>query len=89
MLLEEFITPMGLTQRDVADGIGVPYQRINELVNRRRGITPSTALRLGKFLGTSPGFWLNMQQRWDLYHAVREEGAALTRIKPAKVPEVA
>jgi len=89
MLLDEFIKPMGLTQRDVAEGIGVPYQRVNELVNGRRGITPSTALRLGKFLGTTPGFWLNLQQRWDLYHAAQEEEKALKKIKPAKITEVA
>lgn len=84
MLLEEFLRPMGLTQRDVADAIGVPYQRINELVNGRRGITPGTALRLGKYLGTTPGFWLNLQQRWDLYGASRGEAQALQRIKPVR-----
>ena len=89
MLLDEFLSPSGLTQRDVAEGIGVPYQRVNELVNGRRGITPSTALRLGKFLGTTPGFWLNLQQRWDLYHAARDEEKALKKIKPAKIAEVA
>jgi addiction module HigA family antidote len=89
MLLEEFLEPMGMTQRDVAQGIGVPYQRINELVNRRRGITPSTALRLGKYLGTTPDFWLNLQQRWDLYHAAQEEAAALRKIRPRQKTEAA
>ena len=51
MLLEEFLKPMGLTQRQLAQAIHVPYQRINEIVNGRRGMTPSTALRLEKFLG--------------------------------------
>ena len=60
MLLEEFLKPMGLSQRDLADGIRVPYQRINELINQRRGVTPSTALRLAKFFGTTPGFWMNL-----------------------------
>lgn len=69
MLQEEFLLPMGLTQRELANGIHVPYQRVNEIVNGRRGITPSTALRLAKFFGISAGFWLNLQQRWDLYHA--------------------
>lgn len=81
MLLEEFLDPMGLTQRDVADAIGVPYQRVNELVNRRRGVSPSTALRLSKLLGTSADFWLNLQQRWDLFHAQRTEAKALRKIK--------
>ena len=48
MLAEEFLNPMGVSQRQLADAIHVPYQRINEIVNRRRGITPSTALRLAK-----------------------------------------
>ena len=82
MLLLEFLEPMHLTQREVAEGIGVPYQRINELVNGRRGVTPSTALRLAKFFNTSPDFWLNLQQRWDLYQANRNEQEALRRIKP-------
>ncbi|MGD1982939.1 MAG: HigA family addiction module antitoxin, partial [Chromatiaceae bacterium] len=46
MLREEFLAPMGISQRDLADAIHVPYQRVNELVNQKRGITPSTALRL-------------------------------------------
>ena len=66
MLLEEFLTPMDLSQRDLAERIHVPYQRVNELVNGRRGITPSTALRLAKFFGISPDFWMNLQLRWDL-----------------------
>jgi len=82
MLLLEFLEPMHLTQREVAEGIGVPYQRINELVNGRRGVTPSTALRLAKFFNTTPDFWLNLQQRWDLYQANRNEQEALRRIKP-------
>jgi antitoxin HigA-1 len=69
MLLEEFLKPMSLSQRDLAEGIHVPYQRVNELVNKKRGMTPSTALRLAKFLGTSAGFWMNLQLRWDLYQA--------------------
>ncbi len=81
MLLEEFLTPMGLTQRELADGIHVPYQRVNELVNGKRGVTPHTALRLAKFLGTTPDVWMNLQLRWDLYHAQLQEAAALTRIK--------
>lgn len=66
MLLEEFLNPMGITQRQLANAIHVSYQRINEIVNKHRGITPSTALRLSKFFDVSPDFWLNMQLRWDL-----------------------
>jgi addiction module HigA family antidote len=81
MLLEEFLRPMEVTQRELADGIHVPYQRVNELVNERRGITPSTALRLAKSLGASPDFWMNLQQRWDLYHAAATEQAELRTIR--------
>ena len=63
MLLEEFLLPMNLTQRELADAIHVPYQRLNEIINGRRGMTPSTALRLAKFFGNSSGFWLNLQTR--------------------------
>ena len=56
MLLKEFLIPMGTTQRQLADAIHVPYQRINEIVNGRRGVTPGTALRLAKFFGLTPDF---------------------------------
>lgn len=85
MLLEEFLRPMSLSQRDLAEAIHVPYQRVNELVNRKRGMTPSTALRLAKFLGTSAELWLNLQLRWDLYHAGIAEAAELKRIKSLRI----
>ena len=80
MLLEEFLEPMGLTQRELADAISVPYQRVNEIVNGRRGVTPSTALRLATYFGTSIDFWMNLQLRWDLYHAREAEAEILKRI---------
>jgi antitoxin HigA-1 len=82
MLLEEFLNPMGLTQRELAEAIGVPYQRVNEIVNGRRGITPSTALRLAQYFGMSTEFWINGQMRWDLYHARKAEEAELRQIRP-------
>jgi addiction module HigA family antidote len=82
MLIEEFLIPMGLTQRELADAIHVPYQRVNEIINGRRGITPSTALRLAKFFDMSPDFWLNLQLRWDLYHAQSKEKRVLENIQP-------
>jgi addiction module HigA family antidote len=84
MLLAEFLEPMGLTQRDLAEGIRVPYQRINELVNCRRGVTPSTALRLAKFFGNTPGFWMNLQLRWELFHAQAAEAEELRQIRRTK-----
>ena len=73
MLVEEFLEPLGLTQRELADAIHVPYQRVNEFVNGKRGVTPSTALRLARFFEVSADYWLNLQMRWDLYWAQQKE----------------
>jgi len=80
MLLREFLAPMGITQRELANAIHVPYQRVNEIINGRRGITPGTALRLAKFFDMSPDFWMNIQLRWDLYHAQLSERDTLKAI---------
>jgi addiction module HigA family antidote len=87
MLLEEFLVPMSITQRDLSQAIHVPYQRINEIINGRRGITPSTALRLAKFFGMSEAFWMNLQLRWDLYRIRRSEEKELQTIKPYSTHE--
>ena len=68
MLLEEFLRPLNMSQRELAQAIHIPYQRVNEMVNGRRSITPSTALRLEKYFGMPADFWLKLQLRWDLYH---------------------
>jgi antitoxin HigA-1 len=80
MLLSEFLIPMGITQRQLADGIHVPYQRVNDLVHGRRGMTPDTALRLSKFFGTTAEFWMNLQLRWDLYSAKQNNKSAIESI---------
>ncbi|MFZ2969200.1 MAG: HigA family addiction module antitoxin [Sulfuricurvum sp.] len=82
MLLIEFLKPMGITQKTLADAIHVPYQRINEIINQKRGITPSTALRLAKYFGMSADFWLNLQLRWDLYRSLQSEAKAIAMIHP-------
>jgi antitoxin HigA-1 len=82
MLFEEFLKPMGINQRELANAISVPYQRINEIINGRRGITPSTALRLAKVFSVSADFWMNIQLRWDLYFAKEVESDTLEKIKP-------
>ena len=82
MLLEDFLKPMGLTQRELASRLGVSYPRINELVHRKRGVTPDTALRLQQLLGMEAQFWLNLQLAWDLYHATHSPSArAISRIR--------
>lgn len=81
MLLEEFLVPMEITQRELANAIHVPYQRVNELVNQKRGVTPSTALRLARFFNVSPDFWLSLQVRWDLYKVQQSEMNELKTIQ--------
>jgi addiction module HigA family antidote len=71
ILLEEFLKPLGLTQVTAAARMGIPLNRLNEIVRRRRGMTADTALRLARLLGTSPEFWMNLQTAWDLYRAAR------------------
>lgn len=66
ILMAEFLTPMGISQYRLAKDIKVPPRRINEIVHGKRSITADTALRLGRFFGMSPQFWLNLQTRYDL-----------------------
>lgn len=83
MLNEEFLKPLGLTQVDLAKRIGVSFQRVNQIVRCKRAVSPDTALRLGKLLGTTPGFWLGLQQRWDLHEAMHSADAKIIgKIKP-------
>lgn len=82
ILLEDFLMPMGISQRELADAIQVPFQRVNEIINGRRGITPSTSLRLARYFGTNDDFWMSLQLRWDLYAAQQKEAANLENIKP-------
>jgi addiction module HigA family antidote len=82
VLLGEFLKPMDLTQRELAQAIHVPYQRVNDIVRQRRGVTPSTALRLARFFGSTPDFWMGLQSRWDLYQAQAAEQEELDKIDP-------
>lgn len=85
MLLEEFLKPLGITQTRLAELIGVPYPRVNEIIKGKRRITPDTALRLSRLFNTSPQFWLNGQMERDLYEAMRSKTAEhIRRIKPIK-----
>ena len=85
MLLEEFLKPLGLTQTELAERLGVSYPRVNELVHGKRDMTPDTALRLERLLGVEAQFWLNLQLAWDLYHAIHSAAAKhIQQIKPLK-----
>jgi addiction module HigA family antidote len=66
ILLAEFLEPLALSQYRLAHDLSVPPRRINEIVHGKRGITADTALRLGRYFGTSAQFWLNLQTRYDL-----------------------
>lgn len=66
ILLEEFLKPLGLSQVALAEHLGIPTQRVNEIVRGKRGITPETAWLLSQAFGTTPQFWLNLQMQYDL-----------------------
>ncbi len=82
ILLEEFLQPLNVSQYQLAKEIGVPARRINEIVHGQRRISADTALRLGRFFGTSERFWLNLQSRYDLEVEKDRLGAALDQIRP-------
>lgn len=83
ILAEEFLQPLGLSQSELARRVGVSFQRVNELVNGKRGITADTALRLARLFRTSPEFWMNLQLAWDLWHALHGRNApGIDQIEP-------
>ncbi len=83
MLLEEFLTPLGISQSAFALRLGVSFPRLNEVVNAKRSVTPDTALRLAQVTGMSADFWLGLQQDWDLWHLLRsKEAEHIARLKP-------
>ncbi len=84
ILLEEFLTPLGLSQNALARAAGVPPRRINEIVLGKRAVTADTALRLAAFFGTSEGFWLGLQADYDLEETRRAIGKDLLRVEQAR-----
>ena len=82
MLLEEFVIPLGITQTDLSERLGISYPRLNEIIKGKRGVTPDTALRLERVFGMEAQFWLNLQTVWDLYEAQHSTGAhEIARLK--------
>lgn len=75
MLEEEFRKPLELSQARLAELLGIPFQRVNRIINKKQTVTIDTALRLSALFGTTPQFWLNMQHAWDLYHALHSDEA--------------
>ena len=82
VLREEFLIPLGLSAGAVAKACGVPRTRIERVAAEEVGISAETAMRLGRYFGTSPEFWLNLQRRFELDTLEREVGAEIARITP-------
>ncbi len=84
ILKYEFLEPLKMTQKGLADAIGVTRVRINEIILGKRSITPDTAFRLARFFDTTPEFWLGLQmdiEMWDTLHAYRSEYGMITPVK--------
>ncbi len=82
ILQEEFLEPLGMSQNVLAQAIGVPSDRINELVRGCRSVTADTDLRLARYFGLSEGYWLRLQNTFDMMDARRDAGKAIAGIKP-------
>lgn len=89
ILRHEFLEPLGLTQTELAERIHVPFQRVNELVNGKRGVTPDTAMRLARVFGTTPELWMNLQTNRDLWEARQaSERGEFEEIEPLERPDL-
>jgi antitoxin HigA-1 len=86
ILVEEFMEPLGLTQGDLAQAMGVPRKHVNELCNNRRAITADTGLMLARVFGNSADFWLNVQRRSDVWNALHspERRKRIERARPVR-----
>ena len=86
MLREDFLPEYGLTVTHLASSLGVSRQTINELLRERRAVSPEMAIRLARFFGNSPEFWLNAQRAVDLWQAARSLKGQVQRISPLSLP---
>jgi len=84
ILKEDFLIPMGLSQTELADRLGIAFRTVNEILNEKRGISPEMAVRLSRFFGTSEELWLNLQDQYELYRIKEKKGEALRKITPYK-----
>ena len=88
VLLEECIEPSGMTITEAAERMRVSRVRLSELVNGNRAMTPDTALRAARLFGTDPEIWLNLQMRYELWHAMQsEEAGEIEEIEPIGSPD--
>ena len=87
MLLREFLEPAGMSQADLSRQLGIPTNRVNELIKGKRGMTPNTALKLSALFDTTPQFWMNLQTNLELYEAQIAAGMTwLPKNVPAQTP---
>jgi addiction module HigA family antidote len=84
--VQELLDDFRVSQSELARRIGVPFQRVNDVVHARRAVTASTALRLARFFGNSAQFWMNAQLACDLYETAQRERDELERIEPVGTP---
>jgi len=87
VLLEEFLKPMKITQNQLAKDINVPANRVSQIIHNRREITADTALRLGKYFGIEPEFWLNLQVRYNMKIARRKAGEKIEKEVKVHFPQ--
>ena len=84
ILKEEFLIPLNISSYQLAKSIGIQQSRISQIINKKRSITPDTAIRLSKFFGTTAKFWLNLQNAYDLEELVRSDSSKFDFIQPFK-----
>lgn len=79
ILREDYLMPLGMSANALANALKIPAPRINDVVRERRAVSPDTAMRLARYFGTTPEFWMNLQTAFDLRVAQREAGSTITR----------
>ncbi len=84
ILRYEYLEELGMTQRQLADNIGISRVRINEIILGKRAVTPDSAFRLARYFETTPEFWLNLQQNSDMWHTLRKRNNEYNLIKPLR-----